>query len=142
MNKSLKLFIGFGLVLLLAGCLGNSPQQIEVSAKPVDKPTLTLPPVDELSMRPITWVIINENNLEEKVAELTAGGAPLAMFVLTGEGYENLGLNFSDIRALVQQQRAIIVAYENYYQAAEAALDEANVAIESRPEGIDLNPFN
>lgn len=142
MKQAFKLFIGFGLVLLLAGCLGNSPQQIEVSAKPVNKPTLTLPPVDELSMRPIQWVIINENNLEEKIAELTAGGAPLAMFVLTGEGYENLGLNFSDIRALVQQQRAIIVAYENYYQAAESALDEANVAIESRPEGIDLNPFN
>ena len=137
-----KSVLGFGLVLLLAGCLGNSPQQIEVSAKPVDKPTLTLPPVDELSMRPIQWTIINENNLEEKIAELTAGGAPLAMFVLTGEGYENLGLNFSDIRALVQQQRAIIVAYENYYQAAESALDEANVAIETRPEGIDLNPFN
>jgi hypothetical protein len=64
------------------------------------------------------------------------------MFVLTGEGYENLGLNFSDIRALVQQQQAIIVAYENYYQAAEVALDEANVAIETRPRGIDLNPFN
>lgn len=93
-------------------------------------------------MRSVTWVIINKNNLEEKIAELTAGGAPLAMFVLTGEGYENLGLNFSDIRALVQQQRAIIVAYENYYQAAETALDQANAAVETRPRGIDLNPFN
>jgi hypothetical protein len=93
-------------------------------------------------MRPVEWTIINESNLEQKIAELTAGGAPLAMFVLTGDGYENLGLNFSDIRALVQQQRAIIVAYENYYQAAEEALDDANVAIESRPRSIDLNPFN
>jgi len=47
---------------------------------------------------------------------------------LTGEGYENLGLNFSDIRALVQQQQAIIVAYENYYKAAEDALDGAVAA--------------
>jgi hypothetical protein len=65
-NLLTKSVLGFGLVLLLAGCLGNSPQQIEVSSKPVDKPTLTLPPVDELRMRPVTWVIINENNLEEK----------------------------------------------------------------------------
>lgn len=73
------------------------------------------------------WVIINEANLNEKITELTAGGRPLAMFVLTGEGYENLGMNFSDIRALVQQQKAIIVAYENYYQAAEKAMESAVV---------------
>jgi hypothetical protein len=47
------------------------------------------------------------------------------MFVLTGDGYSNLGLNFSDIRALVQQQQAIIVAYEEYYQQAEETLDNA-----------------
>ncbi len=84
-----------------------------------------MPPVDEVRMRPVEWIIINEANLDAKLAELTAGGRPLAMFVLTGEGYENLGMNFSDIRALVQQQQAIIVAYENYYQAAEAAMDNA-----------------
>jgi hypothetical protein len=97
---------------------------------PIRKPDLNLPPVDELSLRPIEWVIINEENLEQKIAELTAGGRPLAMFVLTGDGYENLGLNFSDIRALVQQQQAIIVAYENYYREAEQAIDEFNQSIE------------
>ena len=54
--------------------------------------------------------------MEAKLAELKKSGQPVAMFVLTGEGYENLGLNFSDIRALVQQQQKIIVAYENYYK--------------------------
>jgi hypothetical protein len=38
-----------------------------------------------------------------------------------------LGLNFSDIRALVQQQQAIIAAYEGYYKEAEQALDKAVV---------------
>lgn len=72
------------------------------------------------------WIVINEANLDEKIAELTAGGQPLGIFVLTGDGYENLGLNFSDIRALVQQQQAIIVAYENYYKQSEAAIEEHN----------------
>jgi hypothetical protein len=67
-------------------------------------------------MRQVEWVIINEENLDAKIEQLTANGQPLAMFVLTGEGYENLGLNISDIRALVQQQQEIIVAYENYYK--------------------------
>lgn len=84
-----------------------------------------MPPVDEIRLRPVEWVIINEENLDEKIAELTAGGAPLAMFVLTGDGYSNLGLNFSDIRALVQQQQQIILAYERYYVEAEAAMEGA-----------------
>ena len=39
-------------------------------------------------MRRIQWVIINEENLEEKIAQLTAGGAPLAIFALTAQGYD------------------------------------------------------
>ena len=76
-------------------------------------------------MRSVEWVVINQDNLDEKIQQLPANGKPLAMFVLTGDGYSNLGLNFSDIRALVQQQQAIIVAYEEYYQQAEETLDNA-----------------
>ena len=89
---------------------------------------MTLPPVDEINLRPVEWVIITENNLEEKLEQLRATGQPIAIFALTGDGYENLGLNFSDIRALVQQQQAIIIAYENYYVQAEEAMENAVVA--------------
>jgi hypothetical protein len=130
MQKTVKVLtksvLGFGLVLLLSGCLGNNPlRPIEVSAKPIDRPELVLPPTDELRLRPVEWVIINEANMEQKLAQLTANGQPLAIFALTGEGYENLGLNFSDIRALVQQQKEIILAYERYYKEAEQALEGA-----------------
>ena len=104
-------------------------------------------------MRRIDWVIINEENLEEKIAQLTAGGAPLAIFALTAQGYENLGLNFSDIRAMVQQQQQIILAYENYYKEANKALDDAEAQRQAEEaadaakaaeesKGIDLNPFD
>jgi len=92
------------------------PQEIVVSSKPLDKPELTLPSVDELQLRPVEWIIITEANLEQRLEELRTSGQPIAIFGITGEGYENLGLNFSDIRALVQQQQEIIVAYENYYK--------------------------
>jgi len=112
-----------------------------------------LPNVDPVNMRRVEWVVINEENMEEKIAELTKGGAPLAMFVLTAQGYENLGLNFSDIRAMVQQQQQIILAYENYYKEANKALDDAEAQRQAEAEadaaraaeeakGIDLNPFD
>ena len=136
-------------------CSTTRPQPIEITSKPIDKPELVLPAVDPVNLRKIEWVVINEENMEEKLASLTAGGAPLAIFVLTAQGYENLGLNFSDIRALVQQQQQIILAYDNYYKASVKALDEAETqrqreeakaAVEAS-EGItlpkvDLNPFN
>jgi len=114
------------MIISLAAC-SSQPQQIEVSAKPIDKPTLTLPPVDELNMRKLEWIVINENNVDAVMERLQSEGKAFALYALTGEGYGNLGLNFSDIRALVQQQQAIIAAYEGYYQAAEEAMDNAVV---------------
>ena len=121
-----KSVLGFTILISLAAC-STKPQQIEVSAKPIDKPTLTLPPVDELNMRKVEWIVLNENNVDAVIAKLNSEGKAFALYALTGEGYGNLGLNFSDIRALVQQQQAIIAAYEGYYQAAEEAMDNAVV---------------
>lgn len=135
----IKSALGFGLVLLLAGCLGNNQPQIEQPLvidsnvvelpKPIQKPDLTLPPVDELNMREVKWVVINEDNVEAVIEQLKARDGAFAVYALTGEGYGNLGLNFSDIRALVQQQQAIIAAYENYYKQAEEAIEEHNQSV-------------
>jgi hypothetical protein len=78
-------------------------------------------------MRNVEWIVLNENNVDAVIAKLNSEGKAFALYALTGEGYGNLGLNFSDIRALVQQQQAIIAAYEGYYKEAEQALDKAVV---------------
>jgi hypothetical protein len=117
------------MIIGLAAC-STQPQQIEISSKPIDKPTLSLPPVDELNMRKLEWIVINEGNVDAVIARLAASGKPFAIYGLTGDGYGDLGLNFSDIRALVQQQQAIIAAYEGYYTKAEEALDQAVIVDE------------
>jgi len=147
-----KSALGFMILIGLAAC-STTPQRIEVTSKPIDKPELVLPNVDEVNMRRIEWIVINEDNIEEVKARLESEGKAFAFYALTGDGYGALGLNFSDIRALVQQQQQIIVAYENYYKAAEEALDdaeaqrqkeEAEAAAKAAEEskGIDLNPFD
>jgi hypothetical protein len=121
--------LGFGLITLtLSGCsslglFGEQVKPIEVTTKPIERPTLTLPSVDKVNMRDVEWILITENNVDEVLAEIGETGRPVAFFALTDEGYENLGLNFSDIRALVQQQQTIIRAYQNYYQEAEQQFD-------------------
>lgn len=131
--RSIANVLGFGLVLLLiSGCSVFSERvaPIEITTKPIQKPELVLPKVDPLNMREIKWVIITEENYQDVVEEAKKAGRPIAFFALTDQGYANLGLNFSDIRALVQQQQAIIAAYERYYKDAEKALDGA-VTVES-----------
>ena len=122
----IKSVLGFTMIISLAAC-STKPQQIEISAKPIEKPTLILPPVDELNMKPVEWIVLNENNVYSVMERLKSEGKAFSLFALTGDGYINLSLNFSDIRALVQQQQAIIAAYEGYYTAAEEAMDNAVV---------------
>ena len=114
------------MIISLAAC-STKPQPIEISAKPIEKPTLVLPPVDELNMKTVEWIVLNEDNVDAVMEKLKSEGKAFALYALTGEGYGNLSLNFSDIRALVQQQKAIIAAYEGYYQQAEEAMDNAVV---------------
>lgn len=98
----------------MSSCGLSDLSPIQITSKPAQRPALTLPSVDAVSLRPVEWVIVTRDNVDEVFADLEARGENLALFSLTAKGYENLGLNFSDIRQLVQQQRAIIVAYENY----------------------------
>lgn len=84
-----------------------------------------MPPADELSLRELDWIVITPDNFEEKVKEIQDTGRPVVFFALTDKGYENLGMNFSDLRAFVQQQQAIIAAYKKYYVEAEETLDKA-----------------
>jgi hypothetical protein len=122
LNRSIKNALGFGLALTLLSSCGLTPQvrPIEITTAPVEKPVLTLPSVDQLSLRPVDWKIITRNNYEQVFTEIESSGRPVALFALTDEGYSNIGLNFSDIRTMVQQQQAIIVAYENYYKSNNA----------------------
>ena len=133
--------LGYGLVLLallaISGCSSTMPQRIEVSAKPVDKPELVLPAPEILRMKEVKWVLLTPDNFDEKVAEIQSTGRPVVFFALTDEGYENISMNFSSIRAYIQQQQAIIAAYDNYYKNANEALDAANSNIEGAAADVE-----
>ncbi len=137
LNRSTMNVLGCGLALLLLSSCASVPPSITVSSKPIEKPTLIVPPVDTLTMAEVKWIIVTEENLDEVIADLKKSGQPLAIFGLSGQGYENLSTNFSAIRALVQQQQTIIAAYKQYYERSSEALDSANAQIESTQDEVD-----
>ena len=113
------------ILSIISGC-SSLPKEIFVSAEPIEKPKLILPKADELDLRDVEWIILVKDNWDEKWAELEKSGEALAFFATTDSGYENLGLNYSDLRAFIQQQDAIIAAYRSYYLEAEEEFNEAN----------------
>lgn len=130
----MKKILLLSMLLSLSGCGGfgglwssdgQPTKTLEIKTAPIDKPKLVLPKVTKLQLRHVEWVIITKDNFDAVLEEAKKTGRPVAFFALTDEGYSNLGLNISDIRAMIQQQQAIIAAYEGYYQQSEKALDEA-----------------
>lgn len=128
-NRLTASALGFLTLFLVSACGKPPVQEIQISAKPVDKPELVLPYADPILMRDVQWVIITPDNYEEVFNDLAKKGQPIVLLGLTDKGYENLALNLSDIRAFIQQQQAIILAYEGYYKQSNAAIDAANAEI-------------
>lgn len=141
-------------LLFLSAC--SSPSRvIEISSKPITKPELILPPAQQLNLKEVEWIIITEENQQEVFAKLLEDKKDPVLIGLTDDGYEVLGLNYSDIMSYIQQQNAIIKAYENYYVLSEQALEDANQEIKNAQTEVEaensvpqesiidkLNPFN
>jgi len=105
-------------VVFLVAC-GSSTKiepvkPVEVRTIEVQKPAPVVPTVDQLRLREVKWVIITPENAEEKFKQIKTGEA--VFFALTTDGYENIALNLSDVRALIDQQKKIIAIYESQYK--------------------------
>lgn len=79
----------------------------------VKPPKPSVPSPDELNLREFEFIIITPENVEEVFANMRGDKA---LFAVTSKGYENIALNLSDIRSLIQQQKSIILAYEKAFE--------------------------
>lgn len=102
--------------LLLVTACSSRPDQVVVNTKPIERSPLVLPQADQFSSRDVKWIVVTPDNVQEVFDKLEADGRPIVIFALTEDGWENLTLNMADLLKLVQQQKAINIAYEEYYQ--------------------------
>lgn len=112
----IKYAIAALLIFTVAACSKptvEQPPRVETVTIETKRPAPIVPEVDRVNMREVRWHIITPENVDEKFAQIRRG--ELVFFALTAEGYENIALNLSDIRALVQQQQRIIAIYESQF---------------------------
>jgi len=103
------------LVMILTSC-SSIPRSLEIMSAPVEKPKLELPSVDRFSQRPLNWIVLTPENVEDVFEELKNENKQIVVFAVDEKGYEALTLNVTDLLKLVKQQNAVITAYKQYYE--------------------------
>lgn len=117
-----------GLLILattLSGC-GTKPTPIEFSAKPIARPSLLLPKIDRLNMRDVKIHVITKENAEDMFSKLERSGQAVVFIAFTEKGYEAVSLNMADLLKILEEQKAVIRAYEIYYNESSAAIKNHN----------------
>jgi hypothetical protein len=98
----------------MTGCLGRTSEPVVVTQTDYVKQNIPIqarPPVADFP--PVDWMVITEDNVEEKMAELTASSGNFVVFAISSKGYENLAVGIGELRRYINEQKAIIVYYED-----------------------------
>ena len=114
--------INFGMIsslllatLLLSSCSSFYKEpEIKVVTK-IEKTTVPVVPMPKpVQMNDIKiYVVSPEENFEEFKKEFEAKNGGDAYIAISIKDYENLSKNFAELRRYIEQQKAIIVYYEN-----------------------------
>lgn len=74
-------------------------------------PTVPLP--KQVQLNDIKIYVVSTENYEEFKEEFEAKNGPDAYIAISIKDYENLSLNFAELRRYIEQQKQIIVYYED-----------------------------
>ena len=115
LRESLKISSLLLLSLVISGC-SSWPKltQIEVQTVEVERriPTQNRPQPITMNKGMKWWVVTEENFKEFKEKFQKENGDPLVAYVLSVRDYETLALNMAEIKRYIEQQKEIIIYYE------------------------------
>jgi len=64
-------------------------------------------------LNPVEFYVVTEENLEEFIERFKGGNGEFVIVAMSIPSYENLSLNVADLRRYINQQKSIIVYYED-----------------------------
>ena len=98
---------------------------------------LTLPEVDKIQLDNVKFYVVTEKNIGAILKELREKNYDPVIFGVTDDGYEMMSTNMAKILQLVQQQKAVIIAYGEYYDKQNNAVKENNESAHNQKEAAD-----
>ena len=115
---ALKNYLKVSSLLLLSRALSSCsswPQlkQIEVKTVEIERNVPIQNRPRQLDLSSIKWYVVTEENFEEFKKRFTAENGGFLFYAISIRDYETLTLNMADIKRYIEQQKNIIVYYED-----------------------------
>ena len=82
--------------------------------------------MDRLELEDTKFYVITEANWEKIFAQLVKKNYDPVLFGVTDDGYQILSVNNAKVLQMVMQQKAVIEAYEQYYERTKDAIQRNN----------------
>jgi len=113
--------INYGMILslsltlmLTSGCSLLRPEPKIVTVTNTVKTTVPIVAQPKaVQLNDVKIYVVSKENYEEFVKEFEAKNGADAYIAISVKDYENLALNFAELRRYIEQQKQIIVYYEN-----------------------------
>ena len=124
--------INFGMTLslllttlLISGCVSWKPEkEIVVQTKIVERNIPTVPHPKQVRLNDVKiYVVSPEVNYDEFIEEFTKKNGADSYIAISVKDYENLSKNFAELRRYIDQQKQIILYYEEAVKPSEEKTD-------------------
>ena len=124
-NFGMTLSLLLATALLISGCVGFKPEkEIVTVTKLVERTIPTVPHPRPVQMNEIKiYVVSPSENFEEFKKEVEAKNGADSYIAISVKDYENLSKNFAELRRYIDQQKQIILYYEEAVKPSESETD-------------------
>ena len=112
--KSLLVLPLIAILLLSSGCsyFKNPLKQIEIKTVEVERVIPTQNRPKPMSMNNIHFYVVTEDTFEDFKKRFLEENGDFLFYTLSVRDYETLALNMAEIKRYIQQQKEIIIYYE------------------------------
>lgn len=108
---SSKLILVSSLLLLTSGCASVEPQVV-LKTDYVVKDIPIQPRPKPLNLHRVKWYAVTPENMDEFLVRFEEESGINVFFAVSVPDYENMSLNVAELRRYINQQKALIVYYE------------------------------
>lgn len=128
-NYGVTLSLLLVTTLLISGCSSfyKPEKEIVTVTKLVERQIPTVPHPRQVQMNEIKiYVVSPEENFEDFKKEFEAKNGADSYVAISIKDYENLGKNFAELRRFIEQQKQIILYYEEAVKPTERKEDDGD----------------
>jgi len=95
------------------GCSSLRPEPQIVTVTDVQRTVVPIVPMPKKAqLNDVKIYVVTEENYDEFIKEFQAKNGETAYIAISVKDYENLSLNFAELRRYIEQQKEIIVYYQ------------------------------